>query len=337
VEDGRWRANLAGYNSLSLTLGILLGYIFYHQLWIIKLIWRDLRYPVSNFKNRIESGSLLDERQETEHFVCEHVIKDGIERVIYRPVNRRQSTPILMQHGMWHGAWCWQPWQELFAEWGWESHAYSLPGHGRSAMQRPIERCTLHYYLGFLKEEVQRLDSKPVFFGHSMGVALGQWWLKHARDDFPAMVWVAGWDAHSVILNMVYRFLLHDPLLLPMVLLKWNAAPIIRSPRLAADILLSPTCLINPDAFHSRLSPESILPIYQHSKLFWKPPEKVTTPILWIAAKQDFTISTKNARKSAGVFGADYCEVEGGHDLFYEPNWRETAEKIQFWLEEKLN
>src|SRR5262245_60882064 len=71
-----------------------------------------------------------------------HTIEGGIERVVYRPDQPRFSTPILMQHGMWHGAWCWRYWQELLAEWGWESHAFSLPGHAGSPVQRPIRWCT---------------------------------------------------------------------------------------------------------------------------------------------------------------------------------------------------
>ena len=72
------------------------------------------------------------ETKETKTFDVHHEVGSGIERVTYIPRQRRFDTPILMQHGMWHGAWCWQHWQELFAEWGWESHAFSLPGHAGS-------------------------------------------------------------------------------------------------------------------------------------------------------------------------------------------------------------
>ena len=37
-----------------------------------------------------------------------HEVENGIERVTYIPEQRRFDTPILMQHGMWHGAWCWE-------------------------------------------------------------------------------------------------------------------------------------------------------------------------------------------------------------------------------------
>src|SRR5687767_5221602 len=57
-------------------------------------------------------------------------VNDGIEHITYTPDAPKYKTPIVFQHGAWHGAWCWQWWQELFAEWGWTSHAHSLPNHG---------------------------------------------------------------------------------------------------------------------------------------------------------------------------------------------------------------
>lgn len=59
-------------------------------------------------------------------------IVDGIERITYTPRSPKSETEILFLHGMWHGAWCWQQWQEILAENGWKSRAISLPGHGDS-------------------------------------------------------------------------------------------------------------------------------------------------------------------------------------------------------------
>src|SRR5512147_1844268 len=103
--------------------------------------------------------------QSTDNFSIQHCIDNGFERVTYLPRQRRFETPILMQHGMWHGAWCWQQWQELLAGWGWESHAISLPGHAGSPAQRPVYFCTLGYYLRFLKAEVERTARRPILMG----------------------------------------------------------------------------------------------------------------------------------------------------------------------------
>ena len=117
----------------------------------------DVQQTLATQTNEGAPGLSFSEARETDAYTVSHTVEDGIERVAYEPKNRRFETPILMQHGMWHGAWCWQHWQELFAEWGWASTAYSLPGHAKSPVQRPIISCTLDYYLAFLKWEVERL------------------------------------------------------------------------------------------------------------------------------------------------------------------------------------
>jgi pimeloyl-ACP methyl ester carboxylesterase len=317
---------------VGLGLGLSLGYILFQQAWLLQHASKDPADSLRRHKNRGAPGKYIINRRWTDRFSWEHTLEDGIERIAYYPAQRRSTTPILMQHGMWHSAWCWQPWQEIFAEWGWESLAYSLPGHAGSPLQRHIKCCTLDYYLGFLRDEVERLGGKPIMMGHSMGTGLGMWYLKYCGDDLPAMVWVAGWDSHSLFKKMVFRFIRHDPRLVGLVMKEWCAAPIVRTPRLAHDILLSSTAIIPPYEFFTRLSSESILPVYQHNPPFWKPPESVRTPVLWVAARRDFTISTKDAKKSALFFGADYIEVDGGHDLFYEPDRRITAGIIRNWL-----
>ncbi len=118
-------------------------------------------------------------------YSIERQLDNGIERIIYTPTQQRYQTPILMGNGMWHGAWCWQPWQELLAEWGWQSIAFSLPGHGQSPARRAYRLNTLGYYYRTLKAEIERLPTKPIYMGHSMGGALGQWHLAKGGDDLP--------------------------------------------------------------------------------------------------------------------------------------------------------
>jgi pimeloyl-ACP methyl ester carboxylesterase len=87
-------------------------------------------------------------------YTVEHEMIDGIERITYRPEQPKYKTPLIFQHGAWHGAWCWHYWQELFAEWGWLSHAHSLSAHGGSAKKRPARLNTIGFYRDTLKAQV---------------------------------------------------------------------------------------------------------------------------------------------------------------------------------------
>jgi pimeloyl-ACP methyl ester carboxylesterase len=263
-----------------------------------------------------------------------HTVEDGIERIVYTPDERRFETPILFQHGMWHGAWCWEPWQDQLAEWGWASTAYSLPGHAGSPVQRPIRWCTLGYYLEFLKAEIARFDTPPVVIGHSMGGALIQWYLKKAADDLPAAVLVAPWPAQDMLLQ-VASYALMDPVGTLISLATLSAAPVVRSPESAARALITKRALITPKDLHTQVGPESLLVLLQYNPLLWQPPRSVKTPLLWLAGSADAVIPERKQWRSAARYHADYVVIEGeAHNLMMEPSTIRTVETIHSWLVE---
>jgi pimeloyl-ACP methyl ester carboxylesterase len=277
--------------------------------------------------------------QETDDFFVQHSINNGIERVTYTPKRRRFETPIVMQHGMWHGAWCWQAWQELFARWGWETYAHSLPGHGRSPVQRPIRWATLHYYFEFLKAEIERHLRPPVLVGHSMGGALTQWYLKYGDQpsgssgpDLSAAVLVAPWPAHS-ILRSVLRSTKRDPLGALLCTLTLTATPMVRNPARAAEMFTHPGALYSAQELHARLGPESWWVLWQYNPFLWRPAVRTPVPLLWLAGAADALISEPEERRSAAHYGAKYVAVPGaGHNLMMEKSYRETAEIVHQWL-----
>jgi len=267
-------------------------------------------------------------------FHIDHTITDGIERIVYRPEKPRYKTPLLMQHGMWHGAWYWQPWQQLLAIWGWESHAFSLPGHGKSPEQRSIRWCTLDYYLEFLATEVQRLPQPPVILGHSMGGALTQRYLKK-KGDLPAAVLVASWPSKSILPDFL-EWMPRDPLGLVLALLTLTAAPGVRSAERAADLLITENALLTPAELHSRLGPESLWVLLQHQPPFWSPPLRTRTPLLWVAGTHDRATSEAHHRASATSYSADYVVLEGaGHNLMLDKKSPEAARAVHDWLVEQ--
>ncbi|MDH4136504.1 MAG: alpha/beta hydrolase [Anaerolineae bacterium] len=299
-------------------------------------------------------------------YTITHTVQDGIERIVYTPRAKRFETPILMQHGMYHGAWCWQYWQELFADWGWESIAISLPGHGRSPVQRPIRWCTLGYYLKFLAAEIERLPQRPILVGHSMGGALTQWVLKYVGDPslrlcpstlrqssgqallrtssgqatgsgqaLPAAVLVAPWTSHNM-LGPVFRFSKLDPIGFLLCILTLTTTPNVRTSQRAAKMFITEGAIVTPKELHARLGPESLWVLLQYNPLFWSPARHTRTPMLWLAGGSDVLISEPEERRSAAHYGADYVVVDGaGHNLMMERSYRQTAETIRDWLIEQ--
>jgi pimeloyl-ACP methyl ester carboxylesterase len=269
-------------------------------------------------------------------YTISETVEGGIERIVYTPSEPRFATPIVFQHGMWHGAWCWRPWQERLAELGWESHAHSLPGHGRSPVQRPIRWCTLQYYYEFLNAEILRQERPPVLVGHSMGGALCHWWLRYGRS-LPAIVMVAPWAHDSMEYVPTYSSTI-DPLGQLLCLLTLSATPAVRTPDLAFRWFLTEGALLSAAELHARLGPESGLVLLQYTPRFgWRPASQAHSPTLIVGAEADLAIPVHYQRAAAAHYGCDYTEVPGaGHDLMLERSSMTTVEQLHAWLAERV-
>jgi pimeloyl-ACP methyl ester carboxylesterase len=323
---------------LGLGLGTIAGYVLAQQGWTLWQVGsKRVARALAAQTGAALKGVVFSKTTETETYTRTRTVKDGIERIVYVPQRRCFETPIVMQHGMWHGAWCWQLWQELFAGWGWETHAHSLPGHAGSPTQRPVARCTLDYYLGFLEAEVERLPRRPVLMGHSMGGALTQWFLKYIADDLPAAVLVAPWVSHSMFKDGLLKLLAYDPLGVLLMMLSWDATPLKRTGAgSAARFLVGPEAAVPLDELQPRLGAESALVLYQHNPPFWRPPERVETPMLWVAGEDDPLLTEPVERRSAAYYRADYIVAKKArHNVMMEHNYRQTAEVIHRWLVER--
>ncbi len=321
-----------------------LGTLFSVALWIVGgwfvMQWVRLVYvlarssvhrSLAQSNNKAPRGCLFEAQTESETFTRIHKVEDGIEWISYLPKQRTHDTPILMQHGMWHGAWCWQQWQELLAAAGWESHAISLPGHGLSREQMPIPHCTLDYYLSFLRDAVAKLPRKPVLMGHSMGGALTQWYLRYV-GQLPAAVLVAPWALYKGYMASGMAIMKQDPLGCLMCILSFRAE-FTRTPFRAARALIGQGAAISPEELYAQLGSESLMVMMQHA-LPWKVPENLTTPTLWLGGERDAVIPEFAARRSAGGYKADYQMIPGAaHNLMMEHNYRETAALIAQWLD----
>lgn len=271
----------------------------------------------------------------TENYEIIHTVEDGIERITYKPHEPKYQTPIVMQHGMWHGAWCWATWQHTLAELGWESHAHSLPGHGQSPQQRSIRWCTLDYYLQFLAEEMKKHPTRPVLMGHSMGGALAQWYIKKVADDLPAAIMVASWNSHEMQSASALAGL-RDPIGAVLSIMTLTTTPQIRNPQSTAKMLISDRAIYTPEELHKKVGPESMLVLLNHNPITWRPKRNPKTPFLWLIPGSDKAVHSYTQERSARFYNADVIHVDdAGHNLMMEHNHEALARNIHEWLIQK--
>ena len=75
---------------------------------------------------------------------------------------------VVLVHGAWHGAWCWDRVLPLLTDAGIEAIAVDLPGHGKST--EPLG--DLHTHSAFLRDTVRGVEGRVVLIGHSYGGAV---------------------------------------------------------------------------------------------------------------------------------------------------------------------
>ncbi|HMB21540.1 MAG TPA: alpha/beta fold hydrolase, partial [Anaerolineales bacterium] len=163
---------------------------------------------------------------------------ESIEHNIQQPALRTHKTPLLFQHGAWHGAWCWQQWMDHFASLGYEVHAISLPAHGKSsASKRHINFYTFKDYVKTLASQIETISPRPVVIGHSLGGGMLQKYLEN--HQLPGAVLLSSLPSGGMF-PMTIRLLRRHPIPTLKVLLKLNTYEWVRTPELVQDLFLDP-------------------------------------------------------------------------------------------------
>jgi pimeloyl-ACP methyl ester carboxylesterase len=259
---------------------------------------------------------------------------EDIEHLVRKPANRLHATPILLLHGAWHGAWCWEYWLDYFASLGYEVHAFSLPGHGASSRRKPhINFYTPGDYVSTLAAQIAQVSPTPVVVGHSMGGAILQKYLESSA--LPGAVLLATLPA-SGNLGMMWRLLRRHPIAVLKSLVTLNLYHWVATEELAKDLFLGPAALpADVRRLHERLVRETAV-LSQLSFPFAKP-GPIATPMMVLAGEKDVIFTIAEERATAEKYGADFVVFEGqAHDLILEPSWRQVADTIDEWISNRL-
>ncbi|MEH3061506.1 MAG: alpha/beta fold hydrolase [Methylobacterium radiotolerans] len=82
-------------------------------------------------------------------------------------------TRVLLVHGAWHGAWCWQRgFAARLADAGFDVRAMELVGRGRGPERAGLGWTRVHDYVDEVAAAIEAMDAPPVVVGHSMGALL---------------------------------------------------------------------------------------------------------------------------------------------------------------------
>ncbi len=261
------------------------------------------------------------------------MVMENIEHNIQQPTFRTHKTPLLFQHGAWHGAWCWQQWMDYFASLGYEVHAISLPAHGKSSFNKKhINFYNFKDYVSTLASQIETISPPPVVIGHSLGGAILQKYLEN--HQLPGAVLLASLPSTGMF-QMTRRLFRRNPMSIITGQLKLNLYDWVKTPELAHDLFLNSKTEIDIVAFQKKLVRETANGLPLMVPFAKVNPAK--SPVFVIAGEKDAIFTVDEEKITAEKYGAKYIVIEGqAHNLMMESAWKQVADLIDNWITREL-
>ncbi|WP_376094650.1 alpha/beta hydrolase [Roseomonas sp. CCTCC AB2023176] len=88
---------------------------------------------------------------------------------LHLPASWGSAPPVLLVHGAYHGAGCWDGWRDALAARGVPAAALDLRGHGALASSGLDPQTGILDYAADVAAAVASLPRQPVLVGHSLG------------------------------------------------------------------------------------------------------------------------------------------------------------------------
>lgn len=247
---------------------------------------------------------------------------------------------LLLVHGAWHGAWCWERFRTWFGERGYRVVAPDLRKHGADADRAGLRWTRIGDYVEDVERALDGLEGPVVLVGHSMGGLIAQRVLE--RRGAAGAVLLASVPPGGV-LAATLRTLGKHPLAFLKSSLTLRLWPLVESPRVARDLLFSEeTPGDEVRRHHARLQDEAYLGYLEMNGVVVPRPERVRArtpglPVLVIGAERDGIFTHDEVRRTARAYGTEAVLIAGsGHDLMLDVRWEEVASRIDAWLRDRV-
>ena len=262
----------------------------------------------------------------------------ALEVLHHEPASAPAGPPLLLVHGGYFAAWCWEKFQPYLAAQGYASYALSLRGHGGSPGLDRINRFGLADYLADVLSVLDTLPEPPVLVGHSMGGGLVQRVLDRHADRVRGAVLLASLppDGFSIAASFGWLRTGMRPL---------NQIAKLNKGKLAPHAADSPRTFPYSCFFHGdvpadelvshghRMQAESRRAAKELMRRVIRDPKAVPVPVTVIAGAEDWYFPPQVTARTARAYGVEPVLVPGtGHAAMLDSRWPEVAEHILAFL-----
>ena len=267
---------------------------------------------------------------------------EHLEVISHLPTEPSHYPPLLFIHGAFCGAWIWEehflPW---FAQEGFEAHALSLRGHGKSQGYENLAGLRLLDYVEDTLSVLHSLAKPPILIGHSMGGMVAQRVLASFDPrEFTLHPAITGCILVASVppgglWGTSLHLLTHDPALLAQIATLQNAGMAALSPKSMHRAMFS---LSEPfedtRRYLEKLQAESL--VIQLDMTVTLPPISTnghSIPMLVLGAEHDRFVPAWMTHITARHYDAEsHILDDGGHAMMLGKTWQNCARLIRDWL-----
>jgi pimeloyl-ACP methyl ester carboxylesterase len=245
-----------------------------------------------------------------------------------------QRPPILLLHGAFAGAWCWQQVQQDLAEAGWESYALSLRGHGQSEGALMLASATINDYLADVESALATVGEPCIVIGHSLGGYLAQQIAE--RQMVAGLALIASIPPYGLSGSLSYMSALHPNLLMGLQSFALGHTSKPESALLQHLLFAKNTPMSVVDDFAQHAQLESMTALSE----LWMPnwwknlPRFPKFPVLVLGAGDDSIIPFSDVQITAQAWGVSPIMLpEAGHAMMCDRTQPDLSRELIAWLE----
>lgn len=256
-----------------------------------------------------------------------------LEVLIRSPQRKTSFPPLLFIHGAFTSAWCWDDFYlPFFAAAGYEAHAVSLSGHGRSRGRDHLDSLSVHDYVNDVREIAAAMPRHPILVGHSMGGFVVQKYLE--QHVAPAAVLMCSVPPQGLMSAAVDMMLMRPSLMTDLNRVMTGGHPDMKALRTA--MFAQPISLEEIERFYRHSQPESHRAMWDMTLLNLPRVALVKrTPLLVIGADRDQVIPLASVHATARTYEVEASVFHGmGHGIMLERDWELPAKCLLAWLKQ---
>ncbi len=96
----------------------------------------------------------------------------GLSAEEYPPDQAKFRSPLLLVHGVWSGAWCWQSWATHFSNLGWDAIAIDLRRRSKENPIGQLKGLSFSDYVQDLGDVIRSFSAPPVVLAMNLGALM---------------------------------------------------------------------------------------------------------------------------------------------------------------------